>query len=140
MTADELFQGITKAVEGLKFYSESQSGAQAWRPGRSWNDLRIGAAEFAEIIGLDEAAGPFEWSYVGGFSGFMGHRCDDDSNFFDQARIENAHRMTALVQLMENNLEQLKVFRSGEATITCIAFGRHESGELLGFTTTLVET
>jgi hypothetical protein len=127
MTADELFQRLGEGVAGLQFDSESTYGATGWRPGLNAEDLRMTSDEFAEFIGLPESAAPFDFDHSG-FSGFMGHRCEDDD------------RMTALVDLMEAHLEQLRVFRSGEATITCYAYGRHESGELLGFTTTLVET
>ena len=140
MTADELFQKITQAVAGLEFQSESQYGAEAWRPGRRRDDLRNDPDEFAEFVGLDEDAGPFEFNHVGGFSGFMGRCCDDDPDSFDAAAIEDAHRMSALVELMEGNLEQLKELGAGEDAITCYGCGRHESGELMGFTTTVVET
>jgi hypothetical protein len=147
MHPDELFAAIADAVRDVLFHSESSYPALPYRPGLVTEGWPLDSLEFAEAVGLDEER-PMDSKP---FGEFIDWRLDENPEFFDATEIENARRVRKLAKLLRDNLYNVRVFRLGSpsgddssedvrGTIECFAVGRHDSGEVLGFRTTIVET
>ena len=133
MTLDvtSLLKKIEEAAQGLLFPSESDFPIEAFsygeqeptpeallaRSGTAAKDTieQVELASFFE--GLTEAA--------------------EDASENDR---KSAERFRALVELIQTNLSDVRVYRLGQTDIEALVLGRHESGTWMGVRTNLVET
>lgn len=73
------------------------------------------------------------------FDGFF-LRLTKINDWFGVAEKENANRFEALKKLLENNLDELTVFRIGQIRIDIYVLGIDKDGNLAGIRTAAVET
>ncbi|TKC99998.1 nuclease A inhibitor family protein [Polyangium fumosum] len=121
---EPLMQSIEEAAAGLLFPSESDFPIEAYR---------FGAEEPTPSVvlrarGLPPDTPVEETSLASFFEGLV--EGDDDGS----------GRFRALVDLLQRELAELRVYRVGKVDIDAFVLGRHPSGMWLGVTTKLVET
>ncbi|MDI1451794.1 nuclease A inhibitor family protein [Polyangium sp. 6x1] len=121
---EPLMQSIEEATAGLLFPSESDFPIEAYRFGEE--EPTPGAVLRARSLPPDT---PIEEATVASF--FEGLVEGDD---------DAAGRFRALVDLLQRELTELRVYRVGKVDIEALVLGRHPSGAWLGVTTKLVET
>ncbi|MRG93104.1 nuclease A inhibitor family protein [Polyangium spumosum] len=121
---EPLMQSIEEAAAGLLFPSESDFPIEAYRFGPEEPSPEV--LVHARGLPLDT---PVEQTTVASF--FEGVVEGDD---------DTAGRFRALVDLLERELSDLRVYRVGKVDIEAFVLGRHPSGVWLGVTTKLVET
>ncbi|MDC3961620.1 nuclease A inhibitor family protein [Polyangium jinanense] len=121
---EPLMQAIGEAAAGLLFPSESDFPIEAYRFG----EAEPAPAAVLRARGLPPDTPVEEVSVASFFEGLV--EGDDDG----------AARFRALVDLLQRELSDLRVYRVGKVDIDAFVLGRHPSGVWLGITTKLVET
>lgn len=133
MKSDEqVLQELEQATAGLLFMSESDYPFQLihWKgitevtPQYLRGRTGHAADALVEVRSLDDffqvAASEPEWK--------------------GPAEIETARRYQALVRLLKENLNDVKVYRVGEISIQVYVIGRSSTGNWMGISTQIVET
>ena len=133
MTPDttSILQTIHDAAQGLLFPSESDFPIDTV----SYGDEEPTAAVLLERRGLAADCPVEETQLASMFEGLT--EVAEDSS--DRER-NSAERFCALKDVLEKNLENIRVYRLGEVDIEVFALGRHASGTWLGVRTNVVET
>jgi len=121
---EPLMQSIQEATAGLLFPSESDYPLEAY----TFGPEEPTAAALLRARGLAPET-PVEETTVASFFEGLTEGEDDGSG-----------RFRALVDLLERELTDLRVYRVGKVDIEAFVLGRHPSGTWLGVTTKLVET
>lgn len=121
---DPLMQSIEEAAAGLLFPSESDFPIEAYRFGEE----EPSPAAVLRARGLPPETPVEQTSVASFFEGLV--EGDDDS----------AGQFRALVDLLQRELSDLRVYRVGKVDIQAFVLGQHPSGVWLGVTTKLVET
>jgi hypothetical protein len=143
MTSDELVQTMAAALEGVRFVgespddgviSESSHAGETYRPGLFTRDWPYSSGQVAKLPGLDEdvpvESEPFS-DFVNGQSSFGEHLRDASGE----------ERLMELEKLLKDHLYAPRAFRIGDGVtrLDCYVLGYHESGEILGFKTSILE-
>lgn len=126
---EELIAELKAATDGLYFMSESDFPFETVVLNETSNK------RLREMAGQPPDA-PIEVISVNDFFRFS----MSEPNWKDERGISTARRYQALVKLLEENLDDLKVYRIGEINIPVYIIGRVESGNWLGLSTRVVET
>ncbi|MDI1480252.1 nuclease A inhibitor family protein [Polyangium sp. y55x31] len=121
---EPLMQSIEEAAAGLLFPSESDFPIEAYRFGEE----EPSPAAVLQARGLPPETPVEQTTVASFFEGLV--EGDDDS----------AGQFRALVDLLQRELSDLRVYRAGKVDIEAFVLGRHPSGVWLGVTTKLVET
>lgn len=141
MSALELAETLSKELEKTRFPSVSEPAAMTlWRAPRTTNDWPMTSFQFAELIGADPEE---DWLTAKPFGEFMSPVTDDEDDDAAPEELENARRLIALSELMIAQLYSVRVYRrvtdksERPFKVECFAVGRHDSGEVIGFHTTM---
>jgi hypothetical protein len=146
MTADDLLQSIAGALEGVRFkgespydgvIAESSYAGEPYRPRLFTRDWPYSSAQLAELLALPEDV-PVE---VEPFDALIAGQADVDEAACSEETLENVRRMDALWKLLRGHLYAPRAFRVGDGVtrLDCYVLGYHESGEIVGFKTSLLE-
>lgn len=129
---EEIIEDLKRATEGLLFMSESDYPFEAvyWRglPDVSEKYLRstAGVADDASV----EVVGVKDFFSV----------ATSEERWAAQATHDEAEKYRRLVRIIEENLEDPKVYRVGSVNIAVYVVGRSGTGDWLGVSTRVVET
>ncbi|MBK8465759.1 MAG: nuclease A inhibitor family protein [Chloracidobacterium sp.] len=128
----ELFRKIEQVCEGLTYISEADAPIQAFfgQP----TDTVTG-----EIILQQAGLSPESVIEEKNFSDLF-VRLATIKDWHGEAEIARAKKFLELKTLLEENLRDLKVFRIGKRRLDIFAVGIDQDGNLMGVTTTAVET
>ena len=132
ISAEALVEQLKKAVKGLNYVSEVDSevdvftGVKAAKVNKSviFNQTKTSTNTFIEEIN---------------FADFFCH-LTKISDWFSLDEIEIAEKFSVLRDLLERNLEQLKIFKLGRTRIKIYIVGLHSDGILMGIQTNSLET
>lgn len=133
MTVDKtsLLQTIEETTRGLLYPSESDFPITPY----SYGEQEPTVAALLERCGLP-ADSPFEETTLAFmFEGFM-----EVDEYSSEKWRKQAERFRSLWDLLEKNLDDVRVFRLGEVDMEVFVLGRHPCGTWLGFRTNVVET
>ncbi len=140
MSPAELMEQLSKQLEKTQFPGVSGPAAMTlWRAPRTTNDWPMTSFQFSELIGADAEE---DWLTAKPIGEFMGPVTDGDEDAAPEA-LENARRLIALSELMIAQLYSVRVYRrvtdksERPFKVECFAVGRHDSGEVIGFHTTM---
>lgn len=131
LEATTLLQSIQDAAQGLLFPSESDFPIEPF----SYGDQEPTPAALLEQRGLS-ADTPVEQAALGDFfAGLI--EASEDASETDKA---SAERFRALMNVLETNVDDVRMYRLGKVDIEVVVLGRHASGTWLGVRTNVVET
>ncbi len=133
MTTDEqLLNKLREATEGLTLMSESDYPVEPFR----WEGVTSLTPEFLRgLTGHDPSASVEELALADFF-----RAATSEPDWKGEAELASARRFQALVRLMEENLEGLRVYRVGTINMPVYVVGRSAAGNRLGVKTRVVET
>lgn len=133
MTADAtaLMQQIENAAQGLLFPSESDFPIEAF----SYGEQEPSSKTLLAQRGLSPDVPVEETTLASFFEGLV--EASDDAS--EQDRV-SAERFRTLMNVLEANLEDNRVYRVGTVDIEVFALGRTSSGVWMGVRTNVVET
>ena len=131
LDATTLIQTIEDAARGLLFPSESDFPIEPF----SYGDQEPTAATLLAQRGL-AADTPVEQAGLGDFFAGLTDAPEDASDA-DKA---SAERFRALMNVLEKNVDDARMYRLGKVDIEVVVVGRHASGTWLGVRTNVVET
>lgn len=132
MTTDEqIIEELREATRGLTMMSESDYPFEVFK----W-----GAAEptheFLRGLTGETADAPVETTTAVDFFRVAA----SEAEWKNAQQLEEARRFQTLLRLLEQHLQDLKVFRVGSINIPIYVAGRGASGNWLGVSTRVVET
>ncbi len=133
MKSDEgLLAELKEATEGLTFMSESDYPFEVlhWK-----GAAEVNAEYLRELEGLSADA-PVKVTSVDEFFKVAA----SEAEWKSKEAITTARRYQALVQLLEENLTDLKVYRIGEINISVYVIGKLATANWIGISTQVVET
>lgn len=131
-TDEELFGTLQEATEGLLFMSESDYPFQVIR----WAGSEQLSPEYLRrVAGTDSSAIVEETTVEKFFRVVAG-----EQNWKDEAQLQVARKYQRLVNMLKENLAEVKVYRVGDINIGVYVVGRSDEGNWLGVTTRVVET
>jgi hypothetical protein len=128
----DLWDAITRATEGLLFHSESDAPIEPYR----WTEHAVPSKaallkaegrrpdEVVEELTLHELFDPVT----------------QEQSFWNEEDRAEAARYKALVELLEEGLSEVRVYRVGKVDIDVYVVGKHPSGGCAGVKTHVVET
>ncbi|MBA2733829.1 MAG: nuclease A inhibitor family protein [Acidobacteria bacterium] len=133
MRSDEqIVEDLERATAGLFIMSESDYPFQVIR----WEGLNEITPQFLrEVTGQNDDA-PVTVQSV---AGFFGNRMAVQKLTGERDRVE-LKGYEALLRILNDNLDDLKVYRIGEINIPVFILGRSKTGNWLGLSTRVVET
>lgn len=133
MTTDKAtaLQTIGDAAKGLLFPSESDFPIEAFEYG----EREPTPEDVRERLATDGKANVEDTTIPYLFEGLT--TAPDDASDNEKA---SAARFAKLVEVLETELEDVRVYRVGAVDIDVVVLGRHESGSWLGVKTKVVET
>jgi hypothetical protein len=131
-TADELMTRLGDAASGLLFPSESDYPLTPFR----WSPKEAGAEPTPEAILRSEGRDPGTVVESVSAEDFFAPVMEEQEG----DATSDAKRYRALLDLLEKELGELRVFRVGSVDIDVLILGRHASGEWIGLRTRLIET
>lgn len=128
----ELFRKIEQACDGLIYISEADAPVRAFlgEPADT-----VTSDTIVQQIGLSSEDGIEEKDFETLFT-----RLSTIKDWHGEAEIERAKKFLKLKTMLEENLRDLKVFRIGKRRLDIYAVGIDKDGDLMGVTTTAVET
>lgn len=131
MTDEQLLEALREATRDLTFMSESDYPFEVF----NW-----GAAEptheFLRGLTGEAADTPVETTTTAHFFRVAA----SEAEWKNELQLTAARRFQTLLQLLEQNLSDLTVFRVGAVNIPVYIAGRGSSGNWLGVSTRVVET
>lgn len=129
-TTDQLFEELKTATRDLQFMSESDHPFEVvrWKAEPTHEFLR-------ELTGQDADAPIEEQSIAELF-----RAAASEADWKGEAELATARKFQKLQRLLEDELNDLKVFRVGATNMPVYVVGRAASGEWLGVSTRVVET
>lgn len=133
MTNDNatLLQNIGEAAKDLLFPSESDFPIEAF----DYGEKEPTAEGLRERLGTDGNANVEDTTIPYLFEGLT--TAPEEASDDEKA---SAARFAKLVEVIEGNLQDVRVYRVGKVDIDVVVLGRHESGSWLGVKTKVVET
>jgi hypothetical protein len=131
MTDEKLVEELREATRGLTFMSESDYPFEVFR----W-DVEEPTDEFLRGLTGEAADAPVETRTAADFFRVAA----SEAEWKNAEQLDAARRFQALLRLLEENLEDLRVYRVGSVNIPVYVTGRAASGKRLGVSTRVVET
>jgi len=128
----ELFRKIEQVCEGLIYISEADAPVRAFF-GKTTDTVT------SEIIMQQPDLSPEDGVEERDFDTLF-TRLSTIKEWHGEAEIARAKKFLELKTLLEENLSDLKVFRIGTRRLDIYAVGTDKDGNLIGVTTTAVET
>jgi hypothetical protein len=133
MSADDpLIEELREATRALLFMSESDYPLEVFR----WDDVVEVTPEYLRGLAGRDASAPVETMSAGEFF----RSATSEPEWKSEAELATARKFKALVQLLEEGLEELKVYRVGKINMPVYVVGRTPAGSWMGVTTRVVET
>jgi hypothetical protein len=129
---EEILQQLEQATAGLLFMSEADYPFEIVRWG-GMNEITFDYLRGQAAADTDASV------QVVSPENFFGNAMSEPE-WKDEQEIITARRYKALLQLLKENLNELKVYRVGEIDIAVYIVGRAETGNWLGLSTRVVET
>jgi hypothetical protein len=129
---EEIIEELKKTTEGLLFMSEADYPFEIVH---GEGEAETGAQYFRELAG-GSADAPVEVRSVDDFF----RAAVSEPAWKGEKELALAKRYQAIVRLLKENLNDLKVYRVGEINIAVYIVGRTGSGNLIGLSTRVVET
>ncbi|MCF2145120.1 nuclease A inhibitor family protein [Desmonostoc muscorum LEGE 12446] len=71
---------------------------------------------------------------------YLFRNCAYEKEWHDEQQKQNVKKFQTLVQTLQNNLNEIKVYRIGTINIDVYILGKTPSGDLAGLSTKVVET
>ena len=126
----ELLEGLKEATNGLLFMSESDYPFEivSWDETITPEFLRQKAAAAADAPVEEQSLTDF-------FSVAAG-----EQEWKNESQIATAKKYQALAQLLNENLENVRVYRVGRVNLAVYIVGTSGSGKSIGVSTRIVET
>jgi hypothetical protein len=132
MTTDEqLLDELREATRGLTFMSESDYPFEVFK----WSEAEP-THEFLRGLTGEAADVPVEETTAANFFRVAA----SEAEWKNAEQLATARKFQSLLNLLEQNLKDLKVFRVGAINIPVYIAGRAASGHWLGVSTRVVET
>lgn len=131
MTDEQLIEALREATEGLTFMSESDYPFEVF----NWGAAEPTAASVRGLAG-EGADAPVETRTTADFFRVSA----SEAEWKNAEQLTTARRFQTLQRLLEENLNDLKVYRVGSINIPVYVAGRAASGNWLGVSTRVVET
>ncbi|HEX8150745.1 MAG TPA: nuclease A inhibitor family protein [Pyrinomonadaceae bacterium] len=131
MTDEQLIEELRAATRGLTYMSESDYPFEVFNwgaAGPTHEFLRGLAGEASDV--------PVETKTAADFFRVAA----SEAEWKNAEQIKEARRFQSLLRLLEQNLNDLKVYRVGAVNIPVYVAGRSASGNWLGVSTRVVET
>jgi hypothetical protein len=129
---EEIREELKRMTTGLLFMSEADYPFEIiYREGRAEM-----SPEYLRELSNQPADSPVEVRSVDDFF----RVAVSEPDWKGEAEITVARRYQALLRLLKENLNELKVYRVGEINIAVYIIGRAETGNWLGVSTRVVET
>ena len=133
MKSDEQVCGeLREATRGLLFMSESDYPFEVVR----WEGIEELSPEYLRRAAGEDTAAPVEERTVADFFRVAA----GEQEWKGEADITLAKRYQSLVRQLEENLNEVKVYRVGEINIGVYMVGRSDEGNWVGVFTRVVET
>jgi Nuclease A inhibitor-like protein len=129
---DEVFRAIEHVCEGLIYISEADAPVLPFVGQPTDN---VTGENILQQAGLSSDASVEERDF-----GELFTRLATIKDWHRESEITRAKKFLELKTLLEENLSDLKVFRVGSRRIVIYAVGIDKDGNLMGVTTTAVET
>lgn len=132
LTVDSLVEHLNRAAEGVLYMSESDYPFEVVRlkiteplsPSSLLQKLDMAEDTPVEVLSYGE---------------FYDPTAPDPDWYGEQERAEAA-RYRSLMQLLEDNLTDINIYRLGEIEIDIYILGQADSGEIIGLSTKAMET
>ena len=131
MTDEKLLEELREATRGLTFMSESDYPFEVF----NWGDKEP-TQEFLRGLTGEAADAPVETKTAADFFRVAA----SEAKYKSADQLAEARKYQKLLQLLEKNLKDLKVFRVGAVNLPVYVAGRSASGNWLGVSTRVVET
>ena len=131
MTDEQIIEELHQATRGLTFMSESDYPFEVFK----WSEAEP-THEFLRGLTGEGADVPVEETTAANFFRVAA----SEAEWKNAEQLAVARRFQTLLRLLEQNLQDLKVFRVGSINIPVYVAGRAASGNWLGVSTRVVET
>ena len=131
MTDEQIIEELREATRGLTFMSESDYPFEVF----NWG-AREPTHEFLRGLTGEAPDVAVETTTAADFF----RAAASEAEWKNAEQLDAARRFQALMRLLEQNLNDLKVFRVGAINIPVYLAGRGASGNWLGVSTRVVET
>jgi hypothetical protein len=131
-TDEELFGALKEATEGLLFMSESDYPFEVIR----WDGSEQLSSEYLRRAANADSSAKVEETTVDKFFRVSA----GEQEWKDEAQLQLARKYQRLLNLLKENLEDIKVYRVGEINIGVYVVGKSAEGNWLGVSTRVVET
>lgn len=129
---EEIIEELKKMTDGLLFMSEADYPFEIVdREGQTEMSL-----EFIRELAGQPGDSPVEVISADHFF----RVAVSEADWKDEAALAIAKRYQALLRLLKENLDELKVYRVGKINIAVYLMGRSQAGNWLGISTRVVET
>jgi hypothetical protein len=129
---EEILQMLREATDGLLFMSESDYPFELV----SWGPMDEVTSDY---LCREAGAAPGAPVQVMSLEQFF-ERAMSEPEWKGKQELVIARRYQALVRLLKENLDELRVYKIGEINIPVYILGRSNSGNWLGLSTRVVET
>ena len=129
---EELIAELERAAAGLLFMSESDYPFETLK----WEGLSEVTPPFLRELTGRSADTPVDTKSVDDFF----HVAMSEQAWKGERELADARRYQALVRLLKENLDDLRVYRVGEIDIPVFIVGRSQTGSWIGLSTRVIET
>jgi hypothetical protein len=131
-TEEQILEELERGSAGLSFMSESDYPFEVVR----WDSVNEITRPYLRGLTGESADAPVE---VESLEVFFGPAVAE-ADWKGAAELETAKRYQALMRLLKDNLEDVKVYKVGSINIPVYIIGRSLAGSWLGLSTRVVET
>jgi hypothetical protein len=131
MTDEQLIEALREATRGLTLMSESDYPFEVFR----WGGEEP-SEEFLRGLTGEAAHAPVETRSAADFFRVPA----SEAEWKNAEQLADARKFQRLMRLLEENLQDLRVYRVGSVNIPVYVTGRTAAGEWVGVSTRVVET
>jgi hypothetical protein len=131
-TDEQILKELERGIAGLSFMSESDYPFAVVR----WDSAHEMTGPYLRGLTGESADAPFEVESLEDFFGPAAAEAD----WKGAAELETAKSYQALIRLLKDNLEDVRVYKVGKINIPVYIIGRSPAGSWLGISTRVVET
>ncbi|HEX7317107.1 MAG TPA: nuclease A inhibitor family protein [Pyrinomonadaceae bacterium] len=131
MTDEKLLEELREATRGLTMMSESDYPFEVFR----WGGAEP-SEDFLRGLTGEAADAPVETRNAADFFRVAA----SEAEWKNAEQLADARRFQTLLRVLEEHLEDVRVYRVGSVNIPVYVAGRAASGEWLGVSTRVVET
>jgi hypothetical protein len=132
MSDEELLKELEQAIKGLLFMSESDYPFEIVH----WAGLTEITPQYLKSLKVDTADSSIETTSVDNF--FRAATTEREGQRAEDAA--TVKRYQRLLEVLKNNLEDLRVYKIGTINIPVYIVGKGSSGDWIGLSTRVVET